>query len=617
MIVGLAIQFLRRGYREGSFGDLLHHLFDKHVIFLLATLTIYGFIVETIHFVPATFLFLVATMYLLEPQEAAAQGHRVGGHAGRAVPDLLDAVPGRPALTRPEETAMYTGLEGFLQPFMSVSLIGWIGIGTLVGLYVGAIPGLSVTMAVSLLISFTFSWDVLPALAIMVGIYTGGVYGGARSGILLNIPGAPAAVASGFDGYPLAKMGLAGQAMGLSTTEAVIGNFFGIVVLALFAPLIAQLALVFQPRDYFLLAFMGLFLVGSLSEGNMLKALIAAFIGIVVGMIGMDTETGQGRMTFGSTAMLGGIHFVVVMIGTFGISEALMQLQMKTEPVKQKITRITPEWGAVMENMFLTLRASTIGVIIGALPGTGGDIAALMAYDHAKRTVKNPYPKPFGEGAYQGLIAPEAAANAAIGGAFVPMMTLGIPGDSVTAVLIGALIIHGLRPGPMLMREQPEFFWFVVGSLRSRQHLPLHRGHDRDPRLQQDRRSAEAHHHPDHRGADLRGRLFDPEQHHRHLLDDRLRHPRLLHEALRLSGRPAGARRDPGPDHRQQLPSRRADGARERAGILRGHGDQPGAAGHSGPDVPHRRRVEPEGDGVDQGRVRPEAGLIGRWKRER
>lgn len=360
---------------------------------------------------------------------------------------------------------MYNGLEGFLLPFSSLALVGWIGVGTLVGLYVGAIPGLSVTMAVSLLISFTFSWDVQPALAVMVGIYTGGVYGGARSGILLNIPGAPAAVASAFDGYPLAKMGLAGEAMGLSTTQAVIGNFFGILVLALFAPLISQLALVFQARDYFLLAFMGLFLVGSLSEGNLLKALIAAFIGLLVGLIGMDTETGQGRMTFGTTLMLGGIHFVVIMIGTFGISEALMQLQTKTVPVKQKITRIRPAWGAVTGNMFLTLRASTIGVIIGALPGTGGDIAALMAYDHAKRTVKNPTPMPFGQGAYQGLIAPEAAANAAIGGAFVPMMTLGIPGDSVTAVLIGALIIHGLRPGPMLMREQPEFFWFVVGAL--------------------------------------------------------------------------------------------------------------------------------------------------------
>ncbi|MDR0440191.1 MAG: tripartite tricarboxylate transporter permease [Candidatus Accumulibacter sp.] len=360
---------------------------------------------------------------------------------------------------------MYTGLEGFLQPFMSLALIAWIAGGTLVGLYVGAIPGLSVTMAVSLLISFTFSWEVLPALAVMVGIFVGGVYGGARSGILLNIPGAPAAVATTFDGYPLAKMGLAGQAMGLSTTQAVIGNFFGIVVLALFAPIISHLALIFQARDFFLLAFMGLFLVGSLTEGSLVKALISAFIGIVIGLIGMDPETGQGRMTFGTLTLLGGVHFVIIMIGTFGISEALLQLKTRAVPVKQSIERITPAWAEVWNNLFLTVRASVIGVVVGALPGTGGDIAALMAYDHARRTTRNPYPRPFGQGAYQGLIAPEAAANAAIGGAFIPMMTLGIPGDSVTAVLIGALIIHGLRPGPMLMREQPEFFWFVVGAL--------------------------------------------------------------------------------------------------------------------------------------------------------
>ncbi|MDA8226323.1 MAG: tripartite tricarboxylate transporter permease [Desulfitobacterium hafniense] len=360
---------------------------------------------------------------------------------------------------------MYNGLEGFLIPYMDLSLIGWIAVGTFVGLYVGAIPGLSVTMAVSLLISFTFSWDVNPALAVMVGIFTGGVYGGARSGILLNIPGAPAAVASCFDGYPLAKMGMAGEAMGLSTTAAVVGNFFGLLVLALFAPIIANLAILFQPRDYFLLAFMGLFLVGSLSEGSMLKSFITAAFGILIGLIGMDPSTGQGRMTFGNGYLLGGINFIIVMIGTFGISEALVQLQTKVEPVKQRITRVTPKVDEILKNIFLIFRGSTIGMIVGALPGTGGDIAALIAYDHAKRTVKNPYPKPFGQGAYQGLIAPECAANAAIGGAFIPMMTLGIPGDSVTAVLIGALIIHGLRPGPMLMREQPHFFWFVVGSL--------------------------------------------------------------------------------------------------------------------------------------------------------
>ena len=360
---------------------------------------------------------------------------------------------------------MYNGLEGFLVPFVHLNLIWWIAIGTFVGLYVGAIPGLSVTMAVSLLISFTFSWDVLPALAIMVGIFTGGVYGGARSGILLNIPGAPAAVASSFDGYPLARMGLAGEAMGLSTTEAVIGDFIGIFILVLFAPLIAQLAILFTPRDYFLLAFMGLFLVGSLSDGSMLRSLITAFFGILIGLVGMDPQTGQGRLNFEILYLLGGINFVIVMIGTFGISEALLQLKTKVEPVKQQITRITPKWDVIKDNMFLTVRSSTIGVIVGALPGTGGDIAALIAYDHAKRTVKNPYPKPFGQGAYQGLIAPECACNAAIGGSFIPMMTLGIPGDSVTAVLIGALIIHGIRPGPMLMREQPEFFWFVVGTL--------------------------------------------------------------------------------------------------------------------------------------------------------
>ncbi|KAF0195023.1 MAG: hypothetical protein FD169_1578 [Bacillota bacterium] len=356
------------------------------------------------------------------------------------------------------------GISALLVPFTDISLIFYVAVGVFAGIYIGAIPGLSVTMAVSLLISFTFSWDILPALALMIGIYTGGVYGGSRSAILLNIPGAPAAVATVFDGYPMAKLGEAGTAMGIATTQSCIGQFFGIMVMVAASPLISSLAINFAPRDYFLLAIMGLFMVGSLSRGSLVKALITASLGVTIGLIGMDPFTGQGRLIFGNARLLGGINFVVVMIGLFGLSEALVQLKDKTQPVKQKIDRIVPSLKLVFSHMALTLRCSAIGTLIGALPGTGGDIAALIAYDHAKRTVRNPS-RPFGEGAIEGIVAPEAANNAAIGGAFIPMMTLGIPGDSVTAILIGAFVIHGIRPGPMLMREQPEYFWLIVGCL--------------------------------------------------------------------------------------------------------------------------------------------------------
>jgi putative tricarboxylic transport membrane protein len=337
--------------------------------------------------------------------------------------------------------------------------------GTFAGIYVGAIPGLSVTMAVSILISFTFSWDVNNALALMVGIYCGGVYGGSRSAILLNIPGAPASIASSFDGFPLAERGEAGRAIGVSTLISVVGGLVGIIVLALAAPVVAEFALKFAPRDYLLLAIMGILLVGSLSGESMAKGVFAGALGVIFGMVGMDPLTAEGRFTFGTVSMLGGIHYVVAMIGLFGVSEALYQLrQLGVKPVKQDVSKIIPSWSVILKYLPLSIRTSFIGVIIGSLPGTGGDIAALMAYDHAKRTVKKPS-RPFGKGAYEGLIAPESANNAAIGGAYIPMLTLGIPGDAVTAVIIGALYIHGLKPGPMLMIETPHLFWFTVGNL--------------------------------------------------------------------------------------------------------------------------------------------------------
>jgi putative tricarboxylic transport membrane protein len=179
----------------------------------------------------------------------------------------------------------------------------------------------------------------------------------------------------------------------------------------------------------------------------------------------MDPMTAEGRFTFGSLNLMGGIPYVAAMIGFFGVAEALYQLRtIDIAPVKQKVTSILPNWRRVWKYLPLSLRTSAIGVVIGALPGTGGDIASLIAYDHAKRSVKKPS-RPFGEGAYEGLVAPESANNAAVGGAYIPMLTLGIPGDAVTAVIIGALYIHGLKPGPLLMVETPHLFWFTVGSL--------------------------------------------------------------------------------------------------------------------------------------------------------
>lgn len=356
-------------------------------------------------------------------------------------------------------------VSAFLIPFLDLQLLGLVAAGTFAGIYIGAIPGLSVTMAVSILISFTFAWPVYPALALMIGIFMGGVYGGSRTAILLNIPGAPAAIATGLDGYPMARKGEAGEAIGVTTVMSFFGGCIGIIVLALAAPMVSEFALKFQPRDYMLLAVLGILLVGSLSGESLIKGIFAGAFGILIGTVGLDPLTIADRFTFGFSELRGGISFVAVMIGMFGISEALVQLHdVNKAAIRQQISRIVPSWSTITKYLPLSLRCSGIGVIIGALPGTGGDIAALMAYDHAKRTTKNPE-VPFGEGAREGLVAPETANNAAVGGAFIPMMTLGIPGDAVTAIMIGALFIHGLNPGPMLMIDKPDMFWFIVGAL--------------------------------------------------------------------------------------------------------------------------------------------------------
>lgn len=353
----------------------------------------------------------------------------------------------------------------FLMTWTQPYLLMLVGIGTVAGIYIGAIPGLSVTMAVSILISFTFSWDILAALALIAGIYTGGVYGGSRTAILLNIPGTVASIATAFDGYPLAKKGEAGEAIGLSTVMSFVGGMTGVIVLAIAAPIISEFTILFQPRDYLMLGIMGLLLVGSLSGESLSKGIFAGALGLFIGTIGLDIFTGEERFTFGQPILWAGVSPIAAMIGLFGISEVLYQLHNLNAPIiKQKLDRILPRWSDVRKYFGLSLQSSAIGVTVGALPGAGGDIAALLAYDNARRVTRDPE-VPFGQGAKEGLVAAEAANSAAVGGAYIPMLTLGIPGDAVTAVIIGALYVHGLNPGPMLLIERPEMFWFTVGSL--------------------------------------------------------------------------------------------------------------------------------------------------------
>jgi len=254
-------------------------------------------------------------------------------------------------------------------------------------------------------------------------------------------------------------------AIGLAATTSLFGGLIGVLILVLAGPIVSKFALGFGPREYFLLGIMGILLITGMGQGSMIKGIIAGLFGVLLSMVGLDPSTGELRYTFGTVYLMQGINFIPAMIGLFGISEALLQVRGgPSKAVKQVVDKIVPDLKMVLRYLPLTIRSSLIGVWIGALPGTGGDVAALVAYDNAKRTVKNPS-RPFGEGAYEGVIAPESANNAAIGGAFIPMLTLGIPGDAVTAIIIGALFIHGLKPGPLLMIETPQVFWVIVGCL--------------------------------------------------------------------------------------------------------------------------------------------------------
>ncbi|MCP4668018.1 MAG: C4-dicarboxylate ABC transporter permease [Deltaproteobacteria bacterium] len=353
-----------------------------------------------------------------------------------------------------------------LQTLFTFHVFAFMATGIAAGIMAGALPGLTATMSIALLVPFTYRIDPpIAGLMVLLGVYIGAMHGGAISAILIRTPGTPAAAATCFDGYPLARKGQASLALNISAIASTTGGLLSTVVLFCVAMPIAAFALKFGPFEMFCLAVFGLSIISSISEGSVIKGFIMGALGMLFAAAGRSTIFDIDRITFGIQDLPeSGLRYIPLMIGVFAITEALSQVEMKT---------VIERSAATLKNVFPTMRqlkqiapalgiSSILGTIVGAIPGAGGDIAGFVAYDQTKKA--SPRSKEFGKGSIEGLTAAECANNAVIGGAMIPTLTLGIPGDSVTAILLGAMIILGLRPGPTLFTEtDPELRRLVAG----------------------------------------------------------------------------------------------------------------------------------------------------------
>lgn len=353
--------------------------------------------------------------------------------------------------------AFLTALAGFADPY----LIGIVLVGTLGGVLVGAMPGLSSTMATALLLPFTLTMEPVPAIALLSALYCAGTFGGSITAILVNAPGAPPAAATAFDGYPLAQQGFAGKALGLAAVSSVIGGIFSVVVLIVAAPALSRVAYSFGPPEYFALAVFGLSMLATISGESAIKNLIGGALGLLLATVGMDFTTGVERFTFGHYELSEGVHFIPVMIGLFAGTEFLIQAgELGREKIRTAIDAVMLPTRAELKRCGTTIaRSCGIGSFIGLLPAEGGTVAAMIGYNEAKRWAKDK--SKFGRGDIRGIAGPEAANNAATGAAMVPTLALGIPGSATTAIILGALLVHGLRPGPHLFNEQPTLLYSI------------------------------------------------------------------------------------------------------------------------------------------------------------
>ncbi|WP_375258449.1 tripartite tricarboxylate transporter permease [Citreimonas sp.] len=360
-------------------------------------------------------------------------------------------------------SGLATGFGVALDPFNLFLVLA----GCFAGTLIGALPGLGPINGVAILLPIAYGLGFSPesALILLAGIYYGAEYGGRISSILLNVPGDAGAVMTTLDGNPMARAGEAGRALSLSAIASFIGGTFAVILMSLFAPLLAGFAVTFSPADYVALMVFAFASLASLVGKSTVKTLLGATIGLMLATIGIDANTGIPRFTFGIPDILAGIDFLIVVVGLFGMAELLTLVEqqvsgrLKSLPVDKSFVR----WADIVKCRWTIARASVIGFFIGILPGTGASVASAVAYGTEKRISDTD--KTFGTGDIRGLAAPEAANNAAAGGAMVPMLTLGIPGSGTTAILLGALLMFNIQPGPMMFTQRPEVAWGLIASM--------------------------------------------------------------------------------------------------------------------------------------------------------
>lgn len=358
------------------------------------------------------------------------------------------------------------GIDYLLTALTPANLMFAIG-GVIAGTVIGALPGLSATMAVAVLVPFTFAMHPATALISLGAIYTGAIYGGAYAAILLNTPGTPSSIATTFDGYPMAKQGRGDLALTVACLASVFGGLVGAVCLLMLAPMLATVALKFGPVEYFWLAILGLTLIASLGEGSTIKGLIGGCLGLLLGMVGIAEVGGDIRYVGSFHALLGGIDMVAALIGIYCIP-VVIDLVANPKPhlrISNEVRgyRLAEAGGAILRNKFNLVRSSVLGTLVGILPGAGGSIASLVAYSEARRT--SPRRGNFGKGEPDGIIASESANNATVGGGFIPTLVLGIPGTPPDAIILGALLVHGIRTGPTLFSEQSAIVYTFIWGL--------------------------------------------------------------------------------------------------------------------------------------------------------